>query len=400
VKAIGTSDGLAAAAARLDTWIEAQGFRGWDPYDALNSPLLKRLTFKNRRIGQLWVQLLKNSPVNLRSLLGVPQGYNPKGMGLFLASYWCKYRLAGKPVYLERVRFFADWLAAHTSSGYSGACWGYNFDWPNRGFYAPEGTPTIVNTAFIGLAFLDLMEPPEVAAQIGWGKERVLTLARSACDFILHDLWSDRPAPDELRFSYTPLDRRIVHNANVLGAALLAKVAASTGDCGLAELALAAARYTAGRIRADGSWLYGETRGDWWIDNFHTGFVLVALQRVSVALNSAELEAALQQGYAYWKAHFFTPDGAPKYYADRTYPIDVHSAAQALLTLLAFSKTDPEAGALAVRTAHWAVENMQDHAGFFHYQIHHTYRIRIPYMRWAQAWMQRALVELECGLAA
>jgi hypothetical protein len=181
---------------------------------------------------------------------------------------------------------------------------------------------------------------------------------------------------------------------------LLAKVAASTGDCGLAELALAAARYTAGRIRADGSWLYGETRGDWWIDNFHTGFVLVALQRVSVALNSAELEAALQQGYAYWKAHFFTPDGAPKYYADRTYPIDVHSAAQALLTLLAFSKTDPEAGALAVRTAHWAVENMQDHAGFFHYQIHHTYRIRIPYMRWAQAWMQRALVELECGLAA
>lgn len=391
---------LARSAACLDQWIEREGFKGWDPYDALNSPLLKRLTFRSRRLGQLWVQLLKHSPLNLRPLLGIPQSYNPKGMGLFLASYWRKYRVAGQEVHLERVRFFADWLAAHTSPGYSGACWGYNFDWPNRDFYAPAGTPTIVNTAFIGLAFLDLLDLPEVAAQIGWGKERVLSLARSACDFIVHDLWSDRPARDELRFSYTPLDRRIVHNANALGAALLARVAASTADCSLADLALAAARYTAGRKRADGSWPYGETPEDRWIDNFHTGFVLVALQHVSMALNVAQFESAIQQGYAYWKAHFFTPAGAPKYYPDRVFPIDAHSAAQAILTLVAFSETDPEGRALATQTAHWAVENMQDHSGFYHFQIRPAYRIRIPYMRWAQAWMQRALVALQSTEAA
>ena len=81
-----------AAAARLDAWIEREGFTGWDPHDALNSPLLKRLSFGNRRLGIAWLQLVKRSPFNLRPGLGVPKGCNPKGMGLFLASYPRKQR--------------------------------------------------------------------------------------------------------------------------------------------------------------------------------------------------------------------------------------------------------------------------------------------------------------------
>src|SRR5437868_2984242 len=80
-------DRLRHASDALDHWIEAEGFAGWDPYDALNSPLLRALTFGSRRLGQVWVQLLKRSPLNLRSLLRISKGYNPKGMGLFLASY-------------------------------------------------------------------------------------------------------------------------------------------------------------------------------------------------------------------------------------------------------------------------------------------------------------------------
>jgi hypothetical protein len=66
----------------LTNWIEGERFQGWDPYDALNSPIVHYLTFGNRRLGQAWVHLLKQSPVNLRPLLGVPKGYNPKGIGL------------------------------------------------------------------------------------------------------------------------------------------------------------------------------------------------------------------------------------------------------------------------------------------------------------------------------
>jgi hypothetical protein len=388
---------LNTALARLDAWIEREEFRGWDPFDALNSPLLKRLTFGNRRLGQVWVQLLKHSPLNVRPLLGVPKGYNPKGMGLFLATYWRKYRLSGDPAHLARARFFADWLQAHATPGYHGACWGYNFDWPNRGFFAPAGTPTIVGTSFIALAFLDLTGPGAGRVVPGGEGEVVpgaLDVARSACEFLLHDLNQLRPAPGELCFSYTPLDRRWVHNAGLLGACVLGEVAARTGETRLAEHALAAARYTARRQRADGAWLYGEGASDGWIDNFHTAFVLVALQRLAACLMNDEFGVTIEKGYRYWKESFFLLDGTPKYYAGEVYPIDAHAVAQAVLTFLAFAPNDPEARAAAERVAQWGIAHMQDRAGYFHYQIHRRYRIRIPYMRWSQAWMQRALTEL------
>ena len=372
------------AAGRLDTWIEREGFKGWDPHDALNSPLLKRLTFGRRLPGIAWVQLVKRSPLNLRPLLGVPKGYNPKGMGLFLASYLRKYRMSKDARHREQARFFADWLRANRAPGYHGAGWGYHFDWPNRGFFAPAGTPTIVNTAFIGLAGLD-------------GAEIIpdgLEIARSACDFMLRDLHSERPAADELAFSYTPLDRRFVHNASLMGAWLLAEVAARTGEPTLAEHALAAARYTARRQRADGAWPYGAAANDGWIDNFHTGYVLVALKRIGACLGTDAFDEAIARGYQLWKTGMFLADGTPKYYLHKVYPIDAHCVAQAILTFLAFAGRDGQALEWARKVALWGITHMQDRRGYFHYQIYPRSRIRIPYMRWTQAWMQRGLVEL------
>jgi hypothetical protein len=293
---------------------------------------------------------------------------------------------------LEFVRFFDQWLRNNFVPGYHGACWGYNFDWPNRSFFAPVGTPTIVNTAFIGLAYSDLFIINNVASSM-FTKDP-LRMARSACDFIMKDLNRDRPASNERCFSYTPFDHRFVHNANVLGAWLLAEVGAQTGENELKEMAWEAALYTVRRQRSDGSWTYGESHQDGWIDNFHTGYVLVSLQRIQAALGIDTFTPSVVRGYEYWKGNFFRNDGAPKYYAHKIYPIDIHCVAQAILTFLAFMSEDPEALALATRTAHWGIENMQDRKGFFHYQIYPNLRIRTPFMRWGQAWMQRSLTEM------
>jgi len=370
----------------LDIWIEREEFKGWDPHDALNSPLLNGLTGQNRLLGIAWVQLLKRSPVNIRPLLGIKKGYNPKGMGLFLASYLRKYRLTKNPEHLERVRFFANWLNKNTSSGYSGACWGYNFAWPNRSFFAPKGTPTIVNTAFIALAFLDYYRI--------LGDENALITARSACDFILNDLAIIHPQPDEICFSYTPIDERFIHNANLMGAQLLAEVYAVTGESILAERALAAAKYSSRRQLADGAWRYGEESKESWVDNFHTGFVLNSLKKISECLSDNSFQAVMERGYLFWKDNFFLDDGTPKYYADRIYPIDIHSVAQAILTFLAYRDSDPTALDSAGRIALWGIENMQDEKGYFYYQVHPYYKNKIPYMRWSQAWMHRAITEI------
>ena len=354
--------------AALDRWIERNEFKGWDPHDGLNSPLVKRLTFGSHLLGIVALQLIKRSPINLRPLLGVKKGYNPKGMGLFLASYLRKSDAT-------RSRFFLDWLEANATPGYHGACWGDNFDWPNRNFFAPAGTPTIVNTAFIGLACLD-------------AGDRGVALARSACEFILRDLKRHRANEHEHCFSYTPIDNRQVHNANVVGAWLLAETSKITGDSELAAAALSAARFTARRQRDDGTWPYGEGRRDAWVDNFHTAYVLVALRRIGRAVDTSEFDEGIRRGYDYW-TRMFDEDGAPHYFSNRKWPVDAHCAAQAILTFIEFGDL-----ANARKVAKWTIENMQDRQGYFHYQVHRFHRIRIPYMRWCQAWMQRALTEL------
>ena len=283
---------------KLITWVELEHFEGWDPYDALNSPLLMRLTFGSRLLGIAWVQLLKRSPINLRSLLGVPKGLNPKGIGLLLSSYTSYYQMIGSERNLEQIQSLADWLQAHIVAGYSGACWGYNFDWPNRNFYAPSGTPTLVNTVFIAHAFLDGYDL--------LGRQDWLEIARSACDFVLSDL-SRYEDQSGLCFSYTPLDQRLVHNANVLAASLLARVASHTGERDLLATAHRATAYTALRQRSDGSWPYGEGRLDGWVDGYHTGFTLVALADYRDFGGAGRVvDECLRRGYAFYKKKCFT----------------------------------------------------------------------------------------------
>ncbi len=380
---------------RLERWIEGENFQGWDPFDALNSPILRALTFHNRRIGQLWVQLLKKSPINLRPILLIQKGYNPKGIGLFLASYLRIFMVQNDEASLQHVRYFGDWLIANKSTGYHGACWGYNFDWPNRGFFAPRGTPSSVSTAFNALAFLDIHSMRDEVKSASLEKIQPLAIARSACDFFLEDLHSESSTKGEICFSYTPLDFRYIHNANLLVARVLAEVSALTREGLLEEKSLAAAHYTVRHQRPDGSWWYGEQSIDQWIDNFHTGYVLTALQKIAFCLRTNEFHTAIEKGYTYWKDTFFLEDGTPKYYANKIWPVDIHAVAQAILTFLAFKDQDNKAVTQAIKIAEWGITNMQTKHGYFIYQKDRYYRNKIPFMRWSQAWMLRALVELE-----
>jgi hypothetical protein len=395
---------LEVALQKLDNWIERENFQGWDPHDALNSRLIRALAGKNHLLRILAVQGLRRCPINLRSLLGVRKARNPKAIGLFLASYAIKFGIDQDLKHLRRVKQFAQWLVENATRGFEGPCWGYNFDWANRGFFAPAGTPTIVNTAFVALALLDA-EPllkasePEVQEESAPTEVRqqnvdALRIARGCCDFILRDLNVYRPSSSQLCFSYTPADSRFVHNASLLGAWLLAAVYARTGEPELAESAFSAARFTAAQQASDGSWPYGISSQDRWIDNFHTGFVLVAFKNIGRLLKTNEFEMATEKGYHFWKHRMFLLSSAPKYYPDHPYPIDVHCVAQAILTFLEFSSSDPGALREAHRISNWAIENLQDPDGFFHYQIHRWFRVRIPYMRWGQAWMQLALTKL------
>jgi len=378
------------ALGRLLRYCREEEWAGYDPYDGLNSPLVKALTLNNKTLRTVATQLIKHSPVNIRPLVGIGKGLNPKGLALSARALILLLReesaggrtsRAGEELETD-VKHLLSKLGDLRSSAYGEACWGYNFDWQSRAFYAPRGTPNVVCTVFAAHAFLDWHKAT--------GDERAFEMACSSCRFLL-DRINRTNDGNTFCFSYTPLDRSRVHNVNLLAAELLARMFAKDGRQEYREAALSATSYTTSRQREDGAWPYGEDRSQTWIDSFHTGFLLVSLKNISAYLGLNDVRTSLSAGYEYYSKRFFLADSTPGYYHDRLYPVDVHSAAQAIVTFSEMIDLMPTARQMADRLAAWTIDNLQDQAGFFHFQRRRFYTIRIPYMRWAQAWMLYAL---------
>ena len=370
-------------------WCRRQDFAGYDPFDGLNSHLFQSLPFKSSRPARLaWTQLFKRLPVNLRTPARVPRQRNAKGIALFTLSALADYRRSATKESEVEARELVDDLMAKGLKGFSGAAWGYNFDWQGRAFFAPRNTPAIVPTAFASRALIE--------ASLVLDSEEHLRFARTVCDFILNDLNRSEETKDEVCFSYSPLDHTRVFNASLLAAEVLASVGKLTKEGSLCDTAMRAARYVIRHQRQDGSWPYGIDDYQSWSDNFHTAFILTSLSRIIEACDSArdEFEPALVRGCESWKERFFLSNGWPKYYPDHLYPADTHSAAAAIVALVELRGRIPGAMDLAERITNWTMENLRDRSGFFYYQRRRFHTVRIPYMRWSQAWMAYALARL------
>jgi hypothetical protein len=365
----------------LLAWCRAHDFAGHDPFDALNSRLFQATPLaRSRNARFIWTQLVKRSPIDVRGLTRVPAGRNAKGIALFALAALGDYRRLRPKESEIQMRVLLDALLSMKLNGYSGAAWGYNFDWQSRNFFAARGTPTIVPTAFAARALIEA----DLHAE-----------ARSVCEFVLRDLPRVVDNKTELCFSYAPNTDTRIFNASLLAAEVLACVGKLTGESELLESAERATRYVVNNQRADGSWFYGATPNQAWIDNFHTAFILFSLQRIiNASPRGSQFQPALARGYKYWTQNFFLAEGWPKYYHDQPYPADAHAAASAIVTLLECRKLDDDAVQLAQKVASWTIQHLRDKRGFFYYQRRRLYTVRKPYMRWSQAWMLYALSRL------
>ena len=376
------SDLFQAAYDELFSWCREHDFAGHDPFDALNSRVFQSTPLSQSRNARfIWTQLVKRSPADLRALAQVPPERNAKGIALFALAQVANYRRVKTEESEKQVRSFLAGLLSMKIEGYSGACWGYNFDWQSRNFFAPRDTPTIVPTAFAARALIE-------ASRDLQDFQDLQDVLRSVCEFILKDLPRSVNNDSELCFSYAPNSNTRIFNASLLAAEVLAGV-------GLFDPVERATRYVVNNQRPDGSWSYGTDPKQAWIDNFHTAYLLFSLKRIiDVAPFGSQFKPALERGYEYWKNNFFLAEGWPKYYHDDPYPADAHAAASAIVTFLECAELDNDAPRLARDVATWTIQNLRDKRGFFYYQRRRFYTVRKPYMRWTQAWMLYALARL------
>lgn len=379
---------LGEALDSIHNYCKKEHYKGWDLFDGLNSKIFKSSPlYRSSLLRLAWIQFFKCSPINLRRIALVPKGYNVKGLGLFASGLVA----LGK---MDEAKRLLDMLEGITCSGYAGISWGYNFDWQARAFYVPVGKPNMVTTVFVANAFLDYIEARGREHGAGSKKDKYLDQAIEACEFILNELvvFEDE---DRLCFGYIPGEKSRVHNANMLGAALLARVYSFTGNARYYEKSRKAMAYSLKALGPDHSWPYGELDHHRFVDNFHTGYNLVALKDWMDYTGDNTWEEELKNAYGYFLDTFWLEDGCPKYYNNSLYPIDIHCSAQGIVTCLKLKDYDDRSISMARKIAQWAIENMQNKSGYFYYQKTRWYTNKIPYMRWSQAWMFYALCLLK-----
>jgi hypothetical protein len=375
----------------LYKYCESRGFAGHDPFDGLNSPFV---VFRTQRLARLlWLQMVKRAPIDLRRTLHVAEGVNPKGLALFALAELSRLRATGDTEHAENAgellgQLLQTKIAGKTPGGDETASFGYNFDWQSRGFFAPVGTPAVVPTAFACRALVEAYQ--------AFREPAFLEMSEQICRFIVSGLARPVESDAELCFSYTPVDTGIVYNASLLAGETLASVGQLIGNEEYLGMAAKAARFVINRQRSDGAWVYGEAQTQQWVDNFHTGYILVSLKRISdaAAHMQDEISPAISRGIEYWLANFFLEDGTPKYYDSSVYPVDIHSAAVAIAAMSELSPLDARLLPVARLTADWTISNMLDADGHFYYQLRKRGPVKTSFMRWGQAWMAYALAKL------
>jgi hypothetical protein len=404
---------------KLVNYIETQSHRGYDPYDALKSPLFSLPVLKNNHLIKFSAQqFVTRLPVNIRPLMAIPKGYNPVTLGLCIQGYSYLVQslvsrasgsnspleelalnevkggqgdvLSGsefqlqREKYLGKIHFLINELMKLIPSGFHGACWGYDFDWEARHATIPAYQPNIVATGIITNALY-------IAYKVT-GNIECAELIKSSAGFVLNDL-NKTYNGDTFVFSYSPFDNQQVFNASMKGVRLLAQAYDLTNDENLKTEAKRAAEFVVSKQRDDGSWGYSLSSEGGWTDNYHTGYVLDCLHEYSLICQDREFDDQLSSGYKFYKYRFVERNGIPRFYAEQTYPVDCTSASQTIFTLNRFGDNE-----LAHSVAAWMISNMQAGNGGFFYRKFRYFTVKTSFMRWSNAWMFAAMAKMNAVL--
>jgi len=370
---------------RLLAILRRDDFAGYDVFDGLNSRLLKSLGFYRFPLVRLaWIQFFKRSPVNLRALAGIPKKRNPKGIALIILGLLEDFKRTGGQQFLDEAVQLGDWLLKNRcDTGLQVTyCWGYHFPWEARAFHVPVGKPNIITTCYAARALWGLHRQ-------GAGNGRFNDAACAAGRFIADSLYTEHDGRSY--FAYIPGELAYVHNASLWGAGIVAETGRILNGENMKSMAHAVCMQSVREQMPNGAWVYGSRSHHNFIDGFHTGYNLEAMDMARQALQTQDFDDAIEKGMSYYRMTFFLDNGMPKYYNNSIYPVDMHLVSQAVLTFLKIGGT-PEDKNLVDRVLNWSLEHMYiERTGYFRYQLNRWYKNNICYMRWTQAWAYYAL---------
>lgn len=372
---------------KLFEYVKKNNYEGNDLFDGLNSRLFKNSPlYKSRFFRLALIQFCKLSPIDFRKFFFVPKGFNPKAGALFMLGNLNMFNLTKDEKYKQDAKEIYEKLKKISIKRDKGIAWGYNFDWQARAFYVPIGTPNVVTSVYIGNALIQYHKM--------FNDVEALEIVKQISEFILNEMILTEDEHN-LCFRYIPGEEAQVHNASLLAASFLSTVEKYFHSEEIKNKVKKAVNFSISDINEDGSWPYGTKPFHRWVDNFHTAFNIESLITIRDNLGWYELNPKIEKVIDYYLNNLFTKDGLPKYYNTSLYPIDIHVIAEEIIVLDKIKNSNLEYNKEGLTFVEKQMPNLinvfQDKKGYFYFQKTKHYWNKIPYIRWAQAWMFYAL---------
>jgi rhamnogalacturonyl hydrolase YesR len=377
----------------LDKWLNRNGWKGYDPYDIESHSLfrLQESFYLLKSLKKIVLILDSYFPLTARFLLNIQKKINPKAMGLFSSAYIILYDVTGKENYFKKSKETLKWLLENPSSGFNGLCWGQPFGW-NSHIFIPAYMPSSIVTSIVGEAFWRFYKLT--------GENNYIENCDRICEFFLKDLKIDKIDEKRICFSKTPIDHFHIHNSNLFIADFLIRIGIELNKKYYIDTASRAINYTLSDQNKNGSFCYfGKDQSkECTIDHYHTGFIIRCLYSIWKTTGDEKVFNSLMNCYKFYCKNMFTAQGIPKTTPKILFPVNIHSCAEAILCHSLIAKDFSNSYKYLKRIVSWVLSNMQHNDGWFIYLIRKfdnlfNWKVKIPYIRWGQAWMLRSLAE-------
>lgn len=363
----------------LGSWLERNDYAGNDPYQLDNiisqvgdRPILGPLMHFARRMLKPYHALIPRHLFHAGPTIVMPQALGDCLAGEALQP--------GSATSRRRADRLLSLLESSRSPLARNAAWGLPFNWGGIEKH-PKHWPLTITSTIVLTGLLDALHLLD--------RNRVLELVESGTRFMVEEAGVIE-LPEGACIYYGPGDTRLILNASVAAAGMLARAGTVLDRGDLVALAVRAASLAVSHQNPDGSWYFApafrDHPVDTIIDSRHTGYILEGLIAVNATVGDHRIADAIERGWGYMQARLIDGD-KPRWSPEHTWPIDSHDVAQGILTALAYGDKD-----LARRHMAFAMDRFYAGEGKFRYKAFENGNNNDAiFIRWTQAPMYKAI---------
>lgn len=382
---------------RYVEWLDRFGETSQDQYDFWASSFgrwAKRLYYHHKFLGLPFVApfVLLDAFVPISRTIITPRRRFPIADAHYAMGFFALAKAEQNDRWVQYGRAFLEALKASRCEGYDHYCWGYPFDWETCFGTFKSGCPLITSTPYGYEAF--------EAGYEATGDSEYLQIMESIGKSAFESLNETEILNGVVACSYTPFDHRQVVNANAYRSFLLTAAGQRFASKDWQVTAKRNTAFVLQSQRTDGSWFYATDGKDQFIDNFHTCFVLKNLYKIWQITEQSEILNAIKQGYNFYKRFLLDKDYQPVPFAQAPrltlYRRELYDYAEGINLALLFINIDADAPAILNGLVDGLLKNWVLPDGHFATRRLLLGRNKIPYHRWAQSQMFRALSLLYC----